>query len=154
MNNDILPQREPLDKGSLIESPGKRKILYFALPLDLYNDVEYPVRLSQLYAAFPVEEWKIIEPARTGWTPEQWRQAWSGIRDRLTALVIWPRSEDKSIGYGCLIEIEDVQERGLPVYVITEAGTLLPLKRLMVVLGVDRNPALWHRAAYVENEGG
>ena len=154
MNNDILPQKESVDKGSLIESRGNRQELYFSLSLDLYNDANYPARLSQLSAAFPASEWEIIEPARANWTPEQWRQAWSGIRDRLTALAVWPRSEDQSIGYGCLIEIQDVQERGIPVYVLTDAGTLRPLKRLNVTPGIDRKPSHWHRAAIVEAEEG
>jgi hypothetical protein len=129
-------------------------LVYFALPIDLYYDADYSARLAQVRAAFPAAEWKIVEPARTGWTPEQWRQTWNDLRDRLTALVVWPRSDDNSIGYGCLKEIEDAQERGILVYVINEAGTVLPLKSINRVAGVDRKPALWHCAAFVEAEEG
>jgi hypothetical protein len=128
--------------------PGR--VVYFASPIDLFTHACYGGVLRLVEAAFP--GWQIIEPRRQAWTNNaEWREAWPSLCLTLSALAVWPRTEDGSIGYGCLTELRSMFAQSTPVYLVTLAGGVQPITKIAVqeVAGIDTRRENWRIAEFI-----
>ena len=107
----------------------KTKPVYFALPKDRYDCLFYPLVLAAIQERFPAPEWTVIEPARELLDNNEWRARWLSIRDKLQALIVWPR-ENGTIGRGCKRQIEECETNGTPVLLVNDEGHFFALKEV------------------------
>ena len=115
----------------------KKSELYFAVPIDLYNTLVYYQVLTIAQTQFPGV--RIIEPARKKWTTTTWLDAWPGILSNLSMLTVIPRC-DRSVGWGCWVEITDVTDAGMPVWVFDHDNqSFYPLRMIRRVRSAIRS---------------
>lgn len=102
---------------------------YLATVTDLYDSDRYERGQALARARWSNVVW--TEPARLGWSLDQWRAVWPDILATLDLLAVIPRA-DRTIGRGVWQEIIDCQARGLPIYFLDGARwrQLITLEKL------------------------
>jgi len=101
------------------------------LPLRVY--VAHPIRTyGTAYAARRLEEVaslvgqlpgvEVVDPEQAGWESDaEWRSAWPVLLHTLTAVVVFGDASG-AIGLGCVRELSDAREAGLPIAALRKGG--------------------------------
>ncbi len=118
--------------------------VYVASPLTTYDTPRYDAMVSGARAHFPQAT---ILPARDLFASnDDWRARWPDMLPTLAAVVVFA-GDAGWIGAGVWAEVRDARKRGIPVYVLDDAGRL---RRWESVRIIERRPDDWNRAARLD----
>lgn len=116
--------------------PEPRRI-YFASPVGTFGTVRYGRKLSALRRRFPNTD--VVEPCHLFLSTTDWLCHWDYLVTTFDAVVFFT-SPNGAIGFGVHKEVNDAQERGLPVYWLNDAGRLIPDSGFALITLPPGNP--------------